>query len=298
MTPDRQPNLGHRQFSRRATLALAGAAAIAITAASPALANVTETFSKHVETSEVTVDHSAWNTILNTYITRDANGLNRVDYGAIKNAALDDLKGYVESLEATDPTKLNRAEQWAYWANLYNAKTLEVVVDNYPVGSIREITINEGLFGFLKKSAGLGGPWKAKIIEVNGQELSLDDVEHEIMRKVFKDPRVHYSVNCASVGCPNLLDEAFTGAKLEGQLDRGARDFINTPRGIEVKGDGSVVASSIYSWFQVDFGGTEEGVLEHVRKYAEADLKSKLEGKTDIASFQYDWNLNDVSKTN
>ena len=165
----------------------------------------------------------------------------------------------------------------------------------YPVDSIRKITINEGLFGFLKKSVGVGGPWKAQIITVKGQKLSLDNVEHDILRPIFKDPRVHYAVNCASYGCPNLANEAFTGDKLQNQLDTNARAFVNHPRGIAFEGD-AVTASSIYQWFKVDFGGTDEGVLDHVRKYANEDLKAKLEGKTSIAGFGYDWALNDIQR--
>ncbi|MEO1544549.1 MAG: DUF547 domain-containing protein, partial [Pseudomonadota bacterium] len=203
----------------------------------------------------------------------------------------------VSKLEAVDPRKLGRNEQFAYWANLYNAKTIDVVLDHYPVDSIRKITINEGLFGFLKKSVGAGGPWKAKVVTVAGTKLSLDNIEHDIMRPVFSDPRVHYAVNCASYGCPNLRRTAFTGATLEQQLDEGAKAFVNHPRGISVK-NGSVTASSIYQWFQKDFGGNAKGVLDHSRKYAADDLKAQLEGVTEIGRYEYDWSLNDTTAAN
>ncbi|MEO0728784.1 MAG: DUF547 domain-containing protein [Pseudomonadota bacterium] len=286
-------------FSRRAmmrgSLALVAGLAIVATSPSMALANVTEIFSKQAAASTKTVDHSAWDAILKAHIKPNAAGLNMFDYAAAKANASSELKAYVKQLEAVDPTKLNANEQFAFWANLYNAKTIDVVLDNYPVESIRKITINEGLFGFLKKSVGAGGPWKAKIMTVSGQKLSLDDVEHEIMRKVFKDPRVHYAVNCASIGCPNLNINAFTGANLEAELDKGAVAFINHPRGISVKADGSISASSIYSWFQVDFGGSPKGVIDHAMKYAKPELAAKLKGKTEIASYGYDWSLNDTS---
>ncbi|MEL6292615.1 MAG: DUF547 domain-containing protein, partial [Pseudomonadota bacterium] len=179
----------------------------------------------------------------------DGKGLNLFDYAGAKANALGSIKAYLKDLQEVDPAKLGRDEQFAYWANLYNAKTIEVVVEAYPVDSIRKISIDGGLFGFLKKSAGLAGPWKAKIIKVSGTELSLDDVEHEIMRKVFADPRVHYSVNCASIGCPNLRTSAFTGANLQTELDAGAVEFINHDRGIAVDDSGNVTASSIFSWF-------------------------------------------------
>ncbi len=282
--------------SRRTALVCAAAATLAL-APLPAQADLSQ-FAKHTAGSTQTVDHGAWDKLLKAYIRPNGSGVNLVDYAKFKANGQSTLKAYVTALEAVDPTKLDRNEQFAFWANLYNAKTIDVVLDAYPVETIRAITINEGLFGFLKSSAGLGGPWKAKIVTVNGEKLSLDNIEHDIMRKVFKDPRVHYSVNCASIGCPNLNIAAFTGDNLEAELDKGAKAFVNHPRGIEVKADGTIVASSIYSWFQADFGGSQQGVLDHVRKYAGDDLKAKLEGKSEISSFQYDWDLNDVPKTN
>ncbi len=257
---------------------------------------LTDAFRGHSAGSARTVDHSAWTDMLGRYVVPGDDGLNRVDYAAWKAGAHRKLKDYVTRLEAQDPTGLDRPEQFAFWANLYNAKTIDVVLDHYPVESIRKISINEGLLGFLKESVGAGGPWKAKIMKVAGRALSLDDIEHSIMRPIFKDPRVHYAVNCASVGCPNLGTEAFTGASLNRQLDANARAFINHPRGIRVTDSGDVHASSIYQWFQADFGGSEAGVLKHATKYADADLKARLFGKSDIAGFGYDWALNDIKR--
>ncbi|MGI9411758.1 MAG: DUF547 domain-containing protein, partial [Hyphomicrobiaceae bacterium] len=130
---------------------------------------------------------------------------------------------------------------------------------------------------------------------VAGQDLSLDDIEHGILRPIFRDPRVHYAVNCASIGCPNLRLAAFTGANLEKELDAGARDYINSPRGLVFRG-GKTTASSIYKWFQEDFGGNQAGVLAHVKKYANNKVKAKLAKTRQIDDFAYDWGLNDVSK--
>jgi hypothetical protein len=292
MIMTRNPFAPASRMTRRAILGAAVAASLAF-AVVPSQASF-EAFAKHTAESTETVDHTAWDTLLKTYTRPGADGINYIDYAGFKAKGHATLKAYVKSLEAVDPTKLDRNEQFAYWANLYNAKTIDVVLDAYPVESIRKITINEGVVGFFKKAAGLAGPWKAEIMNVNGRPLSLDNVEHDIMRPVFKDPRVHYAVNCASMGCPNLNMTAFTGVNLEAELERGAKAFVNHPRGINVKPDGTIVASSIYSWFQVDFGGTPEGVLDHVRKYADDELKAKLDGKTTIADFEYDWNLNDI----
>lgn len=248
---------------------------------------------KYSQASSLTVDHAAWTELLKTHLTASPDGVNRIDYAGFKANGHKALKTYVTALTKIDPRTLGRNEQFAYWANLYNAKTIDIVLDHYPVKSIREISINEGLFGFLKKSVGAGGPWKTPVVEVAGVPLSLDNIEHDIMRPVFKDPRVHYAVNCASYGCPNLNALAFTGEDLETQLNEGAKAFINHPRGIAVSG-GNVTASSIYQWFKVDFGGTNQGILNHVRTYAEPGLKAKLEGVNDISSFAYDWALNNT----
>ncbi|MBU2581668.1 MAG: DUF547 domain-containing protein [Alphaproteobacteria bacterium] len=233
------------------------------------------------------VDHSSWDRLLKSYVKPGGDGLNRVDYRAFKRSGHRALKDYVTKLQAVDPARLDRREQFAYFANLYNAKTIDIVLDKYPVNSIKDISLGGGLFATFT-----GGPWKAKVMRVNGMELSLDDIEHEILRPVFKDPRVHYAVNCASIGCPNLATDAFTGANLDGLLDAGARAYINHPRGVTVSG-GSVRVSSIYNWFKADFGGSDSGVLKHLRKYASPQLAKALAKKSAIDSHDYDWRLND-----
>ena len=272
------------------------AGALALTAGllglmpSPMAAGV-ETFTQHpyTEGSAKTVDHSAWDQLLKTYVVAGPDGLNRVAYAKFKANGAAALLTYIKALEAADPASLGRDEAFAFWANLYNAKTIEIVLTAYPVASIKDINLGGGLL-----AAVTGGPWKAKTLKVHGADLSLDDIEHGFLRPVFKDPRVHYSVNCASAGCPNLGREAFTGVKLDGQLNAAASAYINHPRGVSIAG-GEITASSIYDWFKTDFGGDEAGVLAHIRRYAGEALKHKLNGITTIAEYGYDWNLNDAS---
>ena len=271
---------------------LAAVAAIALTV--PATANdVTERFRPAATEVDLAVAHDTWDALLKKYVVAGEDGLNRVRYQAFKDSDHTTLKAYVQSLERVKPAKLTRPEQFAFWVNLYNAKTIDIILDNYPVKTIRDIAINEGLVGFLKRSVGAGGPWKAKVVTVDGEALSLDNIEHDILRPIFKDPRVHYAVNCASIGCPNLQRTAFTAANQDALLDKGARDFINSSRGFRFV-DGGVWASSIYDWFKVDFGDTNRSVLAHAAKYANAERAPKLSGATDIASFGYDWRLNDA----
>jgi hypothetical protein len=279
--------------SRRSCLGRAGAAlAVIVLAGAPAgparAEGVAEFFTKHTAGAPATVDHSGWDRLLKAYVAASADGVNRVAYARLKKEGHGELKAYLARLQAIDPSKLDRPEQIAFWVNLYNAKTVDVILDKYPVKSIKDISLGGGL-----KALVTGGPWQAKITRVAGQDLSLDDIEHQILRPIYKDARIHYAVNCASYGCPNLMAQAFTGANLDALLEAGARAYVNHPRGCKFEG-GKVKASSIYSWFQVDFGGSDKGVLDHLRKYAAPALKQQLESITGIANYDYDWSLNDA----
>jgi Protein of unknown function, DUF547 len=251
-------------------------------------AGLEETFSRHTAASPATVDHADWTRMLQVHVEDGKGGLNRVKYAAWKGGAHADLKAYVARLEKVDVAGLGRPEQFAFWANLYNAKTIDIVLDRYPVRSIKDISLGGTLLANVT-----GGPWKAKVTTVAGQALSLDDIEHVILRGIFKDARVHYAVNCASIGCPNLRREAYTGAALEAQLDAAARDYVNSPRGVSISGT-TITASSIYDWFRADFGKDNANILLHLRRYAEPPLAASLARATSIDRFDYDWKLNDA----
>ncbi len=182
-------------------------------------------------------------------------------------------------MQAIDITQYPRDEQFAYWVNLYNAATVDVIIDNYPLESIRDI----GLIG--------QGPWKDKILTVSGKPLSLDDIEHGILRPIWKDVRIHYAVNCASIGCPNLANRAYTGQALEEMLDEAATAYINHPRGF-ARVEGKLVASSIYDWYGSDWG-EQSDILQHARRYATPQTLEMLRDATTIDEFGYDWSLNE-----
>jgi len=229
--------------------------------------------------------------LLGKYLSEGADGVVRVDYAkwSASKGDVDRLKGYVQGLAALRPSQMRREEAYAYWANLYNAITLEVILDGYPVKSIKDIkSTGTGLFDV----KAFFGPWRTKRVTVEGKELSLDDIEHTIMRPTFKDPRVHYAVNCASIGCPNLKMTPWSAETLEADLEAGAKAYVNHPRGVRVNADGSLTVSSIYSWFKEDFGGNDDGVIAHLRKYAGAELAEKLKGSPRISGHDYDWSLN------
>lgn len=237
----------------------------------------------HVPESKTRIDHSAWDRLLDRYVTRDGTGLNRFDYAVVTAADRAAFAGYLSALAGRAVSSLNRMEQRAYWINLYNALTVKVVLDHYPVRSIRDIDISPGWFA--------DGPWGKKLVTVEGEPVGLDDIEHRILRPVWRDPRIHYAVNCASVGCPNLQRRAFTAGNTEALLDAAAREYVNSRHGARIDG-GDLVVSSIYVWFQEDFGDSDAGVIAHLRRYAGPSLTADLTGRDTLDGHAYDWTLN------
>ena len=248
-------------------------------------ADLWERWTAHDPKSAATIDHSDWDRLLARYVMTGADGLNRFDYKGVTPEDRAALKGYISRLARVPISRYARPEQRAYWINLYNALTVDVVLDHYPVASIRDIDISPGLFSH--------GPWGKQLVTVEDTPLTLNDIEHRILRPIWRDPRVHYAVNCASVGCPNLAKKAYTAASLETMLEAAAHDYVNSPRGAHVGKDGLVV-SSIYVWFQDDFGGDDASVIAHLRHYADVPLRKALEGRTSIDAHAYDWSLNAV----
>lgn len=232
-----------------------------------------------------TADHRAFDALLARRARLAPDGIVRVDYRGWARSAADGaaLDRYIDSLAGTDPLGLTRPEQFAYWANLYNALTLQVVLEAWPIRSIRDI----------RSSLLVAGPWKRNVVRVAGVDLSLDNIEHDILRPGWRDARVHYAVNCASYGCPNLPLRAWRGAGLGPALDAAARAYVNHPRGVRFEGR-DLIVSSIYKWYADDFGGTDARVIAHLARYAAAPLRTRLQAADRISRDAYDWALNAV----
>ena len=253
--------------------------------AGPALAQSVAGFAAN-RAGSGTADHAAFDALVARRARNARDGVVRVDYAGWRASPADRaaLAAYIAALSRLDPLSLTRSEQFAYWANLYNAVTIDVVIDHWPVRSIRDI-----------RSGLRPGPWRRKLVTVGGVDLSLDDIEHEILRKGWSEPRVHYAVNCASIGCPNLPLRAFRGATLGPALDAAARAYVNSSRGARFDGD-VLVVSSIYKWYAADFGGTNARVIAHLARYAEGPLKMRLQGANRIGRDTYDWSINATSR--
>ncbi|MFQ5773564.1 MAG: DUF547 domain-containing protein [Kiloniellaceae bacterium] len=283
--PSRAPRLAARLLLA-AVVFVPLAGLVSIEAMFAPRAKLWERWLAHDPASRVTVDHAPWDRLLKTYVARGGDGVNRFAYRRVTPEDRAALDAYLAGLVATEVSALNRAEQRALWINLYNALTVRVVLDHYPVESIRDIDISPGLFAI--------GPWDKKLVEIEGEAVSLNDIEHRILRPIWRDPRIHYAVNCASIGCPDLPATAFTAANTEALLEAAARAYVNHARGARLE-NGKLIVSSIYVWFQEDFGATDAGVLAHLRRYAKAGLRTALERVTGIGGHAYDWRLNDAA---
>ena len=214
----------------------------------------------------VSISHQLWGEMLEKYV--DVQG--DVDYKSFSQN-IDSLDEYLEYLASFEPREnWARAEALAFYINLYNAATVRLILQHYPVASIRDIK----------------QPWIKKWIRVGEKELSLNQIEHKILRKM-NEPRIHFAINCASASCPKLLNAAFEAQNIEKQLEEVARDFINDPARNEITPD-DVAVSALFKWYKNDF--TKEGsLLDYINKYADQPI---LQG-TRISYLKYDWSLNE-----
>jgi len=241
-------------------------------------------FAAHRPRSARRVDHGIFAEFLAEYRVVGNDGIARVRYAAIDDAARARLAGYLELAATLDVAALARSEQLALWLNLFNAAVVELVASHYPVASIREIDLDPRRGG--------PGRWTEPSLEVDGVRLSLADIEDHILFRHWRDPRLHYALHRASLGCPNLQAEPFEGARVAAQLDHAAFSYVNHPRGVAIE-DGRLIVSSLYRWYRDHFGGTERNVIRHLMAYAAPARAMKLQTFDAIDGDRYDWRLND-----
>jgi len=223
------------------------------------------------------ISHDKWTTLLQAHV-KDG----KLDYkGIIKDSIL--FNEYITELESSLPNDANwsQEEQYAYWINAYNAFTVQLIIQNYPVKSIKDI---KGGVAFINSV------WDIKFIKIEDQEFDLNNIEHGILRKKWEDPRIHFAVNCASVSCPALQDKAFTAPDLEAQLNQATRDFLYNKSKNDLDPDNPKL-SPIFSWFKSDFT-KGQSVIEFVNKYIDTPIKKSA----NVSKTEYDWNLNDVQE--
>ena len=242
---------------------------------------LTQYFDASNENNQSKIDHSQWQLILDDYLIGDhSSGVNRLDYEGIADDS-EALNAYIQSLAARDPREFNKREQMAYWINLYNALTVLLVSDNYPVDSITTLGETENAFG----------PWDDPITTVADKSLTLNNIEHTILRPIWKDHRIHFAVNCASIGCPNIQSEAFTADNLDTLLTDAANEYLSHPRALRFDGD-NLILSSIFDWYGGDFGGDQQARLKTLGRYTDKATRDRLKNYSGPISFEYDWGIN------
>jgi len=225
-------------------------------------------------------DYRLWQELLSKHYD-PAKGMNYKGLKADK-AALDRLR---QQMAAVDVASLSRPEQLAYWINLYNISTVNVVAENYPVESIRDISTDPVVrLNVFKKPN----------VKVKGGTMSLNDVENDKIRAGFKDPRIHFAINCAAESCPPIRPEPFVGARIDQQLDDQARKFLNGPKGVRVEQD-ALHMTKIMDWFKDDFEQWGGGTLPFLKKYLSPDKVKRIGGNIEIEYDDYSWKLNDTS---
>lgn len=228
--------------------------------------------------------HQSFTDLLKKYVI---NGL--VDYKNLKND--NQLDNYLSQLSDTNPDKLNRNEKLAFWINAYNAFTLKVVSDNYPINSITDLHTGGKIIGYLIGKT----VWDKQFITINNKKYALNDIEHKILRKM-NEPRIHFAVVCASISCPELRAEAFEADKIEAQLQEQTAKFLNdkTRNHYDLKNREAYI-SEIFNWFGEDFGKSDENILKFIANYVpeniSKDIKSNLSNWS-ISFNDYDWDLN------
>lgn len=233
--------------------------------------------------SKQVISHKPWQEFLDRHVSTNEEQINLVKYANITQQDSALLKHYIKEMSQIDITNYNRQEQLAYWLNVYNALTVQTVIDYYPVANIQEIRISPGLFSV--------GPWGANLITVKDKALSLDDINNRIIRPIWNDPRTHYTLNNATIGAPNLSKQAYRGIHLEEQLNHAASTYINSLRGVHVI-EGKLIISKLYDWYEEDFGGTKQDVIKHLRQFAHPPLLSQLKHINSIDSYIYNWHIN------
>lgn len=222
--------------------------------------------------------HQIWDALLRKYVQADGF----VDYNNFQKDTLQ-LNKYLALLSAQHPTPAwTKTEQMAFWINAYNAFTIKLVLQHYPVPSIKDIKRGIPFVNTV---------WDIKFIKIQNKVYDLNNIEHGILRKDFKDARIHAAVNCASYSCPKLRPEAFVPEKLDAQLEDAMRQFVNDPLRNRVSAKKAEL-SSIFNWFGGDFKDNAGSVVKYVNKYAQVPLSSSGQ----VTYLDYDWRLNDAKK--
>ncbi len=244
---------------------------------------------KLVKSDTQPISHAIFDDLLQQYVSPEGS----VNYkGFIRDST--QFNNYLALLKDNPPNKKNwsKDEQLAYWINVYNAFTVKLIIDHYPVKSIKDIKSGIGF---------VNSVWDIKFIKIGGMEYDLNNIEHGIIRKQFDEPRIHFAVNCASYSCPRLRNEAYVAEKLDAQLDDQTRLFLNDIRKNQISSSEKIKISSIFKWYSTDFtnkgifsrlfggSGRAKKLIDFINPYVKMDISRDAE----VAFLEYKWNLNE-----
>ncbi|MEZ7498126.1 DUF547 domain-containing protein [Flavobacterium sp. Arc3] len=226
----------------------------------------TKAYQTTTTADDQSMNHAKWNTLLQKNVSKDGN----VNYKGFQKDSKE-LQAYLNELSSNVPTKSwSKNATLAYWINAYNAFTVKLILDNYPTKSIKDIN----------------DPWGKKFFTLGNKKYSLEEIEHEILRKM-DEPRIHFAINCASFSCPNLLNEAYTAAKLDKQLAAAAKSFINDKTKNTITTN-KIEISKIFDWFAGDFK-KKGSVIDFLNQYSTIKISSKAK----VNYKEYNWSLNE-----
>lgn len=242
----------------------------------------------HNPLSQDIISHEEWQSFLTRFLVTDKEGVNLVNYSQLTKADTASLQQYIHRLSQIKIHEYNRNEQLAFWINLYNATTVKIVADYYPVNSIQDINLSPGIFSI--------GPWDSLLVTIEGAPLSLDDIQNRIIRPIWNDPRTHYALNDSTIGAANLSRDAFNGQTINHQLNQVARQYINSLRGVQVIG-GKLILSKIYDWYLDDFGGEESILIQHLLQFSADPQRTQLASLNAVDGYVYNWHLNSTNNS-
>lgn len=241
--------------------------------------NLAQHWQPHNADSTATIDHSALTSFLEKYVVKQDGAPNMVRYGDITQADHKALQAYLASLTRVPLAKYNRNEQLAYWINLYNAALLNLVINHYPIKSVRDID----------------NPWNLTVVRIDGINLSLNAIRNRILWPLWHYPILYYGLSWAAIGGPELHDKAYVGDGIYQQLTANARRFIASPQGLTTQ-DNRLIISKFFEWNSHAFGRTATALISQLREHAKPALSARLDVFHDIAGVRFDWRLNDAGK--
>ena len=272
------------------TILAVGLAGLSCSAGSAVYAqDRTESSARRATTTALrdSMDHSRFTQVLSRFV--DDEGA--VDYAGLKATDGELLASYLRRLAATDPTSLDRDARLAFWLNAYNALTLTLIVEHHPVENIWAVTPGPA-------APKDNSPFELDVGTVGDTVRTLDEIEHEIIRPRFEEPRIHFALVCAATSCPPLRREAYTGPRLDAQLEEQTRIFLHdTAKNRIPAGEGRIALSRILKWYGQDFGASTEDLQRFMAPYFDGAVQEKLRRAAyDVTFLPYDWSLNDQER--